>query len=226
MTPWFPTREKGKSGKGKGKPSALDSRKPKFAGTCSHCGIVGHMARDCYKRQQETTTTVKQNTVSFTDDSSPSPNLTQKPELIQFQQFPTFVKRKLEGSSTNEDSDEDKSDDDHLTPEQESMLANLGKATDKWEAAIAMQPEAAQSWGQRNNPNQDEANSDWGDTHSGHPTHSQLLSRPQPSPFGNLSVLRHTNWLQTNEWSTHLPFVSSSPTRRRETQQRTTTIRR
>ncbi len=43
-----------------------------------------------------------------------------------------FVKRKLEGSSTNETSDEDKSDDDQLTPEQESMLANLGEAADKW----------------------------------------------------------------------------------------------
>ncbi len=131
----------------------MGSRKPKFTGTCSHCGIVGHMARDCYKRQQETTSTVKQNTVSCTDDPSASPNLTQKPDLIQFQQFPTFVKRKLECSSTNEDSDEEKSDDEDLTPEQKSMLSNLCKATDKWEAAIAMQPEAAQSWGLRTNPN-------------------------------------------------------------------------
>ena len=43
-----------KGGKGKGKQHHLGSRQPKFTGTCSHCGIVGHMARDCYKRQQGT----------------------------------------------------------------------------------------------------------------------------------------------------------------------------
>ena len=168
--PWFPPRDKGKQGKGKGKPLALGSRKPKFTGTCIHCGIIGHMARDCYKRQNETPSTVKQNTVSFTEELPTSLTLTQKPELIQFQQFPTFMKRKLEGSSTNDDSDEEKSNNAHLPPEQESMLTNTCQATDKWEAAIAMKPEAAQSWGLRNNPNQEEANSDWGDTPAIQPT--------------------------------------------------------
>jgi len=173
MTPWVPTRDKGKSGKGKGKPSAMGSRTPKFTGTCSHCGIVGHMARDCYKRQQETTKTVKQNTVSFTDDPS-TLQLTPKPDFIQFQQFPTFVKRKLEGSSTNNDSDEDTSDD----------VVNLDTATDKWETAITMQTDAARdppqtthSWGQRNNPNNDEENSDWGDTPAIPPTHNYSPER-------------------------------------------------
>ena len=92
------------------------------------------MARDCYKRQNETPSTVKQNTVSLTDDNPTSLTLNKKPELIQFQQFPTFVKRKLEGSSTNDDSDEEKSD-------------GLCKATDKWKDVITLQPEATQSWG-------------------------------------------------------------------------------
>jgi hypothetical protein len=143
MNSWFLTKAKGKFGKGKGKPPALGSRKPKFTGTCSHCGIVGHMARDCYKRQQETPKTVKQNTVSYTNDTSTSPNLTQKPDLIQFQKFPMFMKqRKLEGSSTNEESDEDKTNDGQLTSSQDDPP----------------------TWGKRNNPTQDEENYEWGDT--------------------------------------------------------------
>jgi hypothetical protein len=104
-------------GKGKGKTSTLGSRKPKFTGTCSHCGIIGHMARDCYKRQQGTTpVTIKENT---TNVECPQPTTQKmKPALIQFQQFPTFVKRKLEGTSYHEPdeaSTKNQDNESHLT---------------------------------------------------------------------------------------------------------------
>jgi hypothetical protein len=65
-------------------------------------------------------------------------------------QFPTFMKRKLlvEGSSTNEESNEDKTNDDNLTSSQDNPP----------------------TWGKRNNPNQDEENSEWGDTPEVQPT--------------------------------------------------------
>ena len=61
------------------------------------------MARDCYKRQQGTPQTVlKQSTTTV---SLPE----KKPPLIEFQQFPTFVKRHLEGE--NEDNKENQDDE-------------------------------------------------------------------------------------------------------------------
>ncbi len=93
---------KGKYGKGeKGKTQKLGSRKPKFNGECSHCGITGHMARDCYKRQQGTKPIPVKQLNTAVDSSEPSNSLL-KPALIQFQQFPTFVKRKLEGTHYHE----------------------------------------------------------------------------------------------------------------------------
>ena len=104
-------------GKGKGKTSTLGSRKPKFNGTCSHCGIIGHMARDCYKRQQGTTpVTIKQNTTNVESSQTTTHEL--KPALIQFQQFPTFVKRKLEGTNyhePDESSSSNQDNDSHLS---------------------------------------------------------------------------------------------------------------
>jgi hypothetical protein len=118
-TSWNNTpSSKGKYGKGeKGKTQTLGSRKPKFTGTCSHCGIIGHMARDCYKRQQGTTpVTIKQNTTNV--DSFQPTTHELKPALIQFQQFPTFVKRKLEGTNyhePDESSSSNQDNDSHLS---------------------------------------------------------------------------------------------------------------
>jgi hypothetical protein len=64
-------------------------------------GILGHMARDCYKRQQgPTPATIKPNTTTV--DYPQSTTHETKPALIQFQQFQTFVKRKLEGTNYHE----------------------------------------------------------------------------------------------------------------------------
>ena len=61
------------------------------------------MARDCYKRQQGTPQTVlKQSTTTMSLPDKKTP-------LIEFQQFPTFVKRHLEGE--NEDNKENQDDE-------------------------------------------------------------------------------------------------------------------
>jgi hypothetical protein len=44
------TKRKG-GGKGKGKPSSMGSRTPRTDITCDHCQKKGHVARDCYTRQ-------------------------------------------------------------------------------------------------------------------------------------------------------------------------------
>jgi hypothetical protein len=110
-----PTKgNKGNKGKGKGKQQTLGSCPPKFTGTCSHCGIVRRMARDCYKRQQGIPQTVlKQHTTIIEDP----PISHKKPPLIEFQQFPTYVKRPLE-----EGDKEDMRADQHLE-EQGSPLS-------------------------------------------------------------------------------------------------------
>jgi hypothetical protein len=68
------------------------------------------MARDCYKRQQGTKpVTVKQLHTNVDSPADPNP----RPALIEFQQFPTFVKRKLEGTNYHEPDEASSSNQDN-----------------------------------------------------------------------------------------------------------------
>ncbi len=147
-----PTNNGGHKGrKGKGKQPHLGSRQPKFTGNCSHCGIVGHMARDCYKRQQGTPQTVLKQKSTTT--------IKKKPALIEFQQFPTFVQRHLEGE--NEDDNENQKDD-----EGKEKGNNLNSLTD------ATSVESSSTTMEESDPK--ETTLTWGHTHQSN------LGRPRP----------------------------------------------
>jgi hypothetical protein len=159
-TPWQcnrntpPTKgNKGKNGgKGKGKQQTLGFRPPKFTGTCSHCGIVGHMARDCYKRQQGIRQTVlKQHTIIIEDP----PISHKKPALIEFQQFPIYVKRPLE-----EGDKEDMAADQHLE-EKESPLS-LTDLPPESSSADTDSPSFVPTWGTEPSKGQQQ-DSTWGE---------------------------------------------------------------
>jgi hypothetical protein len=124
------------------------------------------MARDCYKRQQGTTpVTIKKNTTNV--DSSQPTTHELKPALIQFQQFPTFVKRKLEGtnyhepdesSSSNQDNDSHLSTDDPDTTvtiddDDETDVSTWGTKTD------TTNRETQNTWGTASNTKQTRHNS-------------------------------------------------------------------
>jgi hypothetical protein len=86
------------------------------------------MARDCYKRQQGTPPTVfKQSTTT----------IEKKPALIEFQQFPTFVERHLEGE--NEDDNENQDDECN---EQGNHLNFLTDATSVESSSTTMEESA------------------------------------------------------------------------------------
>jgi hypothetical protein len=156
FSPWrtnTPSPPKGKQDKVKDKTSPLGYRKPKFTGTCSHCGITGHMARDCYKRQQGApSVTLKQNNTT-TLKESPSPH--KKPALIEFQQFPTFVKRKLEGTNYHEPDDASSSVQDDDT--------NLNSTASA--AILAVEAEGEyDSWGTKTDTTSQDTQHTWGNT--------------------------------------------------------------
>jgi hypothetical protein len=71
------------------------------------------MARDCYKRQQGVpSTTLKQNTTTLQESPSPP----KKPVLIEFQQYPTFVKRPLD-TDDNDNKNDDQNQPSPLPPQ-------------------------------------------------------------------------------------------------------------
>jgi hypothetical protein len=95
---------KGKGGgKGKGKPPSMGSRTPRTDITCDHCQKKGHVARDCYTRQNGHPKVLTQ-AVTTTNERSPL--------VVEFQQYVTDVKRKAtsnlehEEDTTNEQQDE------------------------------------------------------------------------------------------------------------------------
>jgi hypothetical protein len=66
------------------------------------------MARDCYKRQQGTKPIALKQNITTVDSPEPL-NPLLKPALIQFQQYPTYVKRKMKEGYTREESDKNTS---------------------------------------------------------------------------------------------------------------------
>ena len=98
------------------------------------------MARDCYKRQQDTPQTVlKQSTTKISLPEN-------KPPPIEFQQFPTFVKRHLEGE--NEDNNENQDDE---CKEQGNHLTVLTDANPVESSSMTMEESTAKettlTWG-------------------------------------------------------------------------------
>ncbi len=155
---WTPNpsqHPKGKYGKGgKGKTQTLGVRKPKFTGNCSHCGIIGHMARDCYKRQQGTKPiAVKQ----LHTNVNPPDNSATKRALIEFQHFPTFVKRKLKGIKYHEPDASSSSDQD--TESRLSTAANNNLFPIDDEESIGQD---APTWGTRTDTTNRDSQHTWG----------------------------------------------------------------
>ena len=110
------------------------------------------MARDCYKRQQGTQPIpVKQ---LNTDLDSPAPsNL--KSALIQFQQFPTYVKRKLEGTNYHETEDASSSiQDDESNLNTDATVDTL---------TVADEGSDHGTWGTKTDTTNQDTQHTWGD---------------------------------------------------------------
>jgi hypothetical protein len=152
------------------------------------------MARDCYKRQQGTPQTVlKQSTTT----------IEKKPALIEFQQFPTFVKRHLEGE--NEDNNRDDEEG-----KEGNNLNSLTDATSVESSSTTMEEydpkETTLTWGHTQAIWEDQDHI-WG--HEPKPKAARHNSpernayRPSICQFCDIPV-----GSKKDEWTADLPFLS------------------
>jgi hypothetical protein len=155
-----------------------------------HCGIIGHMARECYKRQQGTKpVTVKQLHTNVDSPDDPS----QRPALIEFQQFPTFVKRKLEGTNYHEPDEASNSNQDNDSHLNTNATADTSTVDDDEE-------NDASTWGIKTDTTSRDSQHAW----EANPRQNKLDTTPQTSmPIGQDNVPIATATSAPNECMAH-----------------------
>ena len=118
--------DKKKGGKGKGKPPSMGSRTPRPDITCDHCQKKGHVARDCYTRQNGQPKVLTQAVTTTT---------ARLPLVVEFQQYVTDVKRKAPSNlETEEDTtNEQTNDSDTNATTNESSSVTEAPAADMLE---------------------------------------------------------------------------------------------
>jgi hypothetical protein len=134
-SPAYPQNNKGKGtgrrqgGKGKGKQPSMGSRTPRTAITCDHCQKKGHVARDCYTRQNGHLKVITQ-AVTTTN--------TRSPLVVEFQQYVTDVKRKA--TSHLEDADDE-------TNEPHNVSSTVSQDNSQDDNNTKLSPEHSYEWG-------------------------------------------------------------------------------
>ncbi len=107
-------------GKGKGKQPFMGSRTPRTDITCDHCQKKGHVARDCFTRQNDRPKVLTQAVT------------TSSPLVVEFQQYVTDVKRKATSNLAE-------ADDETNEPNNESNTVSQDDSQD--ESSTKLSPE-------------------------------------------------------------------------------------